>query len=126
MGAITARGFDSNILIDWLGGVQTAGAELRSVDIRIISIMTWIEVLAGVQPGEEEVATRFWLRQAFQIVPVDIAIAERALTIRRDRRIKLIDATIHATALQAGLQLSTRNTKDFLESDPTIRVPYRL
>ena len=126
MGAITARGFDSNILIDWLGGVQTAGAELRSVDIRIISIMTWIEVLAGVQPGEEEDATRFWLRQAFQIVPVDMAIAERALTIRRDRRIKLIDATIHATALQAGCQLSTRNTKDFLESDPTIRVPYRL
>lgn len=125
MGAVVARCFDSNIVIDWLNGVAEAGIELRSADARTISIMSWIEVLAGVRP-EEEVAVRSLLRDNFRIVPVDVAIAERAVAIRRDRRIKLIDATIHATALQAGLQLSTRNTKDFLESDPTIRVPYRL
>ena len=125
MGAVVARCFDSNIVIDWLNGVAEAGIELRSADARTISIMSWIEVLVGVRP-EEEVAVRSLLRDNFRIVPVDVAIAERAVAIRRDRRIKLIDATIHATALQAGLQLSTRNTKDFLESDPTIRVPYRL
>lgn len=125
MGAVVARCFDSNIVIDWLNGVAEAGIELRSADARTISIMSWIEVLAGVRP-EEEVAVRSLLRDNFRIVPVDVAIAERAVAIRRDRRSKLIDATIHATALHAGLQLSTRNTRDFLESDPTIRVPYRL
>jgi predicted nucleic acid-binding protein len=126
MGALVARCFDSNVLIDWLNGVEAAGRELRSADVRIVSIMTWIEVLAGARSDAEARGARKLFREDFRVVPVDSAIAERVLMLRRDRRLKLIDATIHATALEAGVQLSTRNTKDFSEADPTIRVPYRL
>lgn len=126
MGALVARCFDSNIVIDFLNGYVDATKELRSADVRMMSIMTWIEVLAGTRSPNEERIARALMGNNFKIWPVDAAIAERALLLRRDRRLKLIDATIHATALEAGVQLSTRNTKDFSEADPTIRVPYRL
>ena len=125
MGAVVARCYDSNIIIDWLRGIEAAERELDSVDVRVISVMTWIEVLSGVRSEHEEGRARR-LFGNFRVVPVDLAISERALGLRKGRRIKLVDATIHATALDAGLQLSTRNTRDFSEADPTIRVPYRL
>jgi predicted nucleic acid-binding protein len=52
------------------------------------------------------------------------AVAERAFTLRRDRKLKVHDATILATAQVAGLLLVTRNTRDFSPSDPQIRIPY--
>ena len=39
---------------------------------------------------------------------------------------KLPDALILATARDREITLLTRNTKDFPEDDPNIRVPYRL
>ena len=44
--------------------------------------------------------------------------------IRRDRRVKLPDAVIWATARAESALLVTRNTKDFPRDDPGIRVPY--
>lgn len=124
MGPLDARCFDTNIVIDWLNGIEVAGAELRAVGSRVISVVTWIEVLAGVQAGD--VAVRQFVSRQFEVVRLDEPIAERALELRRSRRIKLPDAIIHATALHRGVQLVTRNTKDFSPDDPTIRVPYQL
>jgi predicted nucleic acid-binding protein len=53
-------------------------------------------------------------------------VAEEAVRIRRQRRLKLPDAIILATARVHGLVLVTRNTKDFDPADPAIRIPYAL
>jgi predicted nucleic acid-binding protein len=53
-------------------------------------------------------------------------IAERAFVLRRQRKIKLPDAIIQATAQEEDRFFITRNTRDFPGHDPNIRIPYRL
>jgi predicted nucleic acid-binding protein len=116
--------FDTNILIDYLGGVDAADKELSRYPGKAISAITWMEVLVGAKP-EEEVALKTWLL-AFEVIGLDGAIAERAVMIRREKRIRLPDAIIQATAQVRSLLLVSRNTRDFPEDDPGVRVPYRL
>jgi len=117
--------FDSNILIDTLNGFPEGAAELRSAEVRYVSIISWIEVLAGCPTVATERVGRSLLG-TLHLLPVSQEVAERAVAIRRTTRLKLPDAIIWATALEHGLQLSTRNTKDFSPADPTIRIPYEL
>lgn len=115
---------DSNIVIDFVAGRPAAFEELRRHDDLAISIVTWIEVMAGASPGGEEA-----LRQTlggYEIVELDAGIAERAAAIRRERRIKLSDAIIQASAEVRGILLVTRNERDFPEGTPGVRVPYRV
>jgi predicted nucleic acid-binding protein len=43
--------FDTNILIDHLNGIDLAGVEIRRSPDRAISIITWMEVMAGSNSG---------------------------------------------------------------------------
>lgn len=115
--------FDTNILIDHLLGVPEAGEELGRFSDRAISIVTWAEVLVGAEP-EVEARTRAFLDK-FEVVDLRLDIAARAVAIRRQRRIKLPDAIVWATAQAEGALLVTRNSKDFPTDDPGVRVPYR-
>jgi len=114
--------FDTNILIDYLNGVPAARDELDRYEDKAISIVTWMEVLAGAAP-KVEAATRAFL-DGFEIVALDNPIAERAVVLRKSNRIKLPDAIILASAEANAFLLVTRNTKDFRASDPSVRVPY--
>jgi len=116
--------FDTNILIDHLSGVDRAGAELRRYQDRAISIITWMEVMAGSN-SEDESRIRAFL-SAFRCLPVTTEVAERSFALRRQRKLKLPDAIILATAETADRLLITRNTRDFPADDPGIRVPYQL
>jgi predicted nucleic acid-binding protein len=60
------------------------------------------------------------------VIDLDRAIAERAVAIRREKRIRLPDAIIWATAQIHSLLLVSRNTRDFPANDPGVRVPYLL
>ena len=116
--------FDTNILIDNLLGVVDATEELTNQSLRSISVITWMEVMAGATPSSE-----FPLREfldEFTIIEIDDRVKERAVVIRRERRLKLPDAIILATAQVNGLTLVTRNTKDFRPDEPGIRVPYTI
>lgn len=87
--------------------------------------MAWIEVLSKGTPQELAAASRFLT--AFDIDEIDSDIAERAAALRRERpRLKSPDAIIFASALAHGRVLVTRNTKDFREDMPGIRIPYTL
>ncbi len=116
--------FDTNILIDYLNGVPAARKELDLYESCAISIVTWMEVMSGGEP-EVEAATRAFLNR-FTVIPIEDGIAERAVKLRRERRLKLPDAVILATALEAGLLLVTRNTRDFGGKSPGVRHPYRV
>ena len=116
--------FDTNILIDHLNAAPQADAEIDRYDDRAISIISWIEVMAGASPDLTE-PTRTYL-DGYLIVGLEDRIAEQAVSIRKSRRLKLPDAVIWATAQMTGRLLVTRNTKDFPADDPGVRAPYVL
>ncbi len=117
--------FDSDVAIDLLQGLPQAAVEMSRCTERCISIITWMEVMAGARNASEEEKIRHYLG-TFHLLPVSEAIAERTVQLRRQRRLKLPDAIIWATALEIGCVLVTRNTKDFPPEDSSIRIPYRL
>ena len=117
---------DTSILIDYLNGVSGAAEELARYAEVGISVITWMEVMVGARDAAQEDAIRDFL-DTFALHGVDAGIADRAVRIRRDRRVRLPDAIIEATARERGELLVTRNTKDFSRQDPAIRVPgYRV
>ena len=116
--------FDTNILIDYLNGIEAAKAEIVRYLHIAISMITWMEVMVGTKPEEAAAVRRFLSR--FEQIPITAAIAERAVHIRRETRIRLPDAIIRATAEGEHALLVSRNTKDFPEGEPWVRVPYQL
>lgn len=116
--------FDTNILIDHLNAVPQADAEIERYEDRAISIITWIEVMAGASADLAE-PTRTYL-DGYSVVGLEDRIAEHAVLIRQSHRLKLPDAVIWATAQKTGRLLVTRNTKDFPADEPGVRAPYRI
>jgi len=121
---MVAAVFDTNIIIDHLKGLPRVSEEFARYDSRSISIVTWIEVLAGARPEDEE-DTRAVL-SVFSVIPLDDEVAARAVQLRRIHRMKLPDAVIWASAQATGRLLVTRDAKGFPRNDPGIRNPYKL
>ena len=117
--------FDTNILIDYLNGVEPAKREIERARERFISIVTWMEVLAGAYGAEEEDVIDMFLRD-FTVVDVTRRVARDAVEIRRTHRIRLSDAIVWASARSESAVLVTRNTKDFPKDASGVRVPYSL
>jgi predicted nucleic acid-binding protein len=117
--------FDTNILIDHLNGVTKATREITRSKGPAISVITWIEVMTGAASQNEEAVLRTFLSN-FQCLEITREVAERAAVIRRQKRIKMADAIILATAEAAGRQLVTRNVKDFPAGTRGVRVPYKI
>ncbi|MEJ0004102.1 MAG: type II toxin-antitoxin system VapC family toxin [Pararobbsia sp.] len=116
--------FDTNILIDYLSGVGSAKKELARYEHGAISTITWMEVLVGAS-AEDEASIRAWL-SSFDVIALDSAIANRAVEIRKQKKIRLPDAIIWASAQIHSLLLVSRNTKNFPADHPGVRVPYKL
>jgi predicted nucleic acid-binding protein len=117
--------FDTNILIDHLNGVAKATREIRRSHDPAISVITWIEVMTGAASPSEEAILRAFLSN-FQYLAMTREVAEGAAVIRRQKRIKMPDAIILATAEAAGRVLVTRNVKDFPAGARGVRVPYKI
>ena len=116
--------FDTNILIDYLNGVEAAKAEIARYERPAISVISWIEVLAGTKPVMEAETRKFL--SSFERVELTQKIADRAVVVRRAGKLRVPDAIILATARVENLVLVTRNSKDFAADEPGIRVPYRI
>lgn len=125
MNAAKSQLFDTNILIDHLNGFEQAAQEIRASSDPAISVITWIEVMTGAANPAQESILRAFLT-SFQCLPVTNAVADRAAENRREKRIKLPDAIILATAEIANRQLVTRNVRDFPAGTIGVRVPYQI
>ena len=84
--------FDTNILIDFLNGHELARKEVRRYPEKAVSIITWIEVMAGAT--EETEAPCRALLAVFERLELTPSVAERAIILRRESRLKLPDAVI--------------------------------
>jgi predicted nucleic acid-binding protein len=115
---------DTNVLVDFLQGNLQAKAELALYRNPAISVISWMEVMAGATPQTENAARAFL--QSFDLLAIDARTAEHAVLLRKTKRIKLPDAIIWATALANQCLLVTRNSRDMDPNDPSIRVPYVL
>ena len=93
---------DGGWLTQWTGHADAA-----------IASVTRVEALGFVEiaPAEES-AIRGYLGQCLAY-PLDEGVIERAIRLRQQRKMKLGDAIIAATALEFGLPLVTRNVDDF-------------
>lgn len=115
---------DTNILIDYLNGIPDAGKEIGRYRDKAISLITWMEVMAGATVRDEQIIKTFLAQ--FEMLPIDATVSAEAVAIRRARKIKLPDAIILATARTTGRLLVTRNTKDFpAGQDVDVRMPYQ-
>jgi len=101
----------------------------RAIDSRrslVCSVVTRVEVLAGMRPAEEPATRR--LLDAFEWVGVDEATADRAGVlanrfVRSHPGVDPVDYIIAATAESLGAELWTRNLKHF-PMFPDLRSPY--
>ena len=116
--------FDTNILIDYLNGVEQARTELDKYADKAISLITWMEVMVGATPETEE-TLRIFLN-GFVNLPIESQVSNVAVVLRQKYRIKLPDAIVWATAQVNQRILITRNTKDFSPTEPGIHVPYQI
>ncbi|MCX6034584.1 MAG: type II toxin-antitoxin system VapC family toxin [Chloroflexi bacterium] len=116
--------FDTNIVIDALNGAPEADAEFGRYERVFISRVTWMEVLVGAQ--DDDTQLRDFMETHFEIVALDLAVAETAVQLRRTNHLRLPDAIIWATAQTQKAILVTRNTKDFNPEWEGIRVPYKI
>jgi hypothetical protein len=110
---------DTSVLIDYLRGRQDAAELLeneRAAAPLHASEITRLEVLAGMQPAEEE-ETRLLL-STLVWHPVGTEVAEEAGSLGREwlpshHTIDSADLAIAATAIRTGARLLTRNVRHF-------------
>jgi predicted nucleic acid-binding protein len=115
---------DTNILIDYLRGIPAARDELNYYENKVISVITWMEVMAGTKASTEAQTRDFF--GGFGLVELDEEVAERAVVLRWEHRIKLPDAIVWASAQVNGMLLVTRDEQGFPPADPGVRVPYQV
>lgn len=116
---------DSNILIDYLRGLPPAIEAVKKYDDAAISVVSWIEVIAG---GPDPAANReieSFLNH-WPVLDFGGNAARVAADLRRTLKLRLPDAMILAAAKVDNRVLVTRNTKDFKPDWPDIVVPYVL
>lgn len=117
--------FDTNILIDYLNGIDATKAELARYSIRQISVISFIEVMVGAKNATEENAILGFLG-TFEILELSAEIAREAISIRKQFRLKIPDAIVYASARTQGCILVSRNTKDLKQEWPDLRIPYQI
>lgn len=116
--------FDTNILIDLFNNrSEAADAIEQRGPHRAVSLVTWMEVMAGAKKYGQEARTA-GVFSLFEVVDINKEIARRSVSLRATYGMKLPDAIILATAQARGSALITRNTKDFAGISGVI-TPYR-
>jgi predicted nucleic acid-binding protein len=97
---------DTDVLIDVLRGARRLTVTGHRV---AYSVITRAELFSGRAKDEEDFRI---LLSPFRELDVNAAIAEHAGRLARSR-VDMSDALIAATALEHGLELVTRNVRDF-------------
>jgi len=109
---------DTNVLIDSFRGKQHAKLHLEALRGRIaISSVTVLELMRGARSAQRKADLQVQMT-AYEVLPLDSAICERAEAIMGEhvsgqQDVFVADCLIAATAIVHGLPLLTYNTRDF-------------
>jgi predicted nucleic acid-binding protein len=113
---------DSNIAIYLLKRTLAISDFAKSGDTLFVSLITYMEVVGYPFTDQAEESFTNLLFGSLQRLPVTQAVAERVITYRKLRRIKLPDAVILATAREYDCFLTTRNVTDFIGIDDEVAI----
>ncbi len=104
---------DSNIVIHAASSAYPQLQSWMQTTRRAVSGVTRVETLGfhGLTPADE--ASLLAILGQLLVLPVDTAVENEAIRLRRRRRMKLGDSLIAATALVHRCDLATRNMRDF-------------
>jgi predicted nucleic acid-binding protein len=111
---------DTNVVIDYLGkklplnGMQFMNTVID--DIPNVSVVTKIEVLGFNTPDQHYQILTSFMNDA-TVLELNDTIVNATIELRKQRKTKLPDAIIAATAIAYGFTLITNNTKDFKNID---------
>jgi len=104
---------DTNIIIYYLQNNQKVYDFVwQHKKVSAISIIVYYEVLNYPFTQEQEALVREFLEN-FEILGLSSEVVDKALQNRKEKKIKMADNFILATAQVHGLQLATNNSKDF-------------
>ncbi|CUI06192.1 PIN domain-containing protein [Massilia antarctica] len=128
---------DTNIVIDFFNGVPDARKELLYYTDIAISNITYMEFAIGFRRdvGKGTITTAEFADSMAKlagllVIQINQKITDKAIDIRANsilgpnRRIKLPDAIVLATAESEGRYMVTRDVMGY--TSPLIRIPYQL
>ena len=104
---------DSNVLINSAKPEHTSLKELFKEIGVSVSEMTRLEVLGFGELTEEQETFFTAVFGVVRVIPVSREVIDKAIVLRRTKKMKVGDAIIAATAAVNSLELITSNVKDF-------------
>lgn len=110
--------FDTDVLIWFLRGNEKAAKLLERESARMMSQVSWMELVQGARDKRELALLKSSLpRLDLEVLPLNEAIGNRAVEYMEQyalkNGVKLADALVGATAAEYGLTLATANVKHF-------------
>lgn len=110
--------FDTDILIWVQRGNRKAAQLIDGADERLISILTYMELLQAAKDKRQHAVIKQYVRDlSFSILPLTEGVGHRALVYVEEYGLssgmRAGDAIVAATATENGLTLATGNARHF-------------